>query len=79
MKVKKSEDKKISFTILKKEIKLVMKDIEIFNDRLYYKSRLFILGFDELKLHFLKKYHDSLLQNHSKYKYMYIKLLKNYY
>ncbi len=79
IKAKENDDRKMPRKTLRKSVKLALKDIAIRSDRVYYKSPLFILEFDELKLHLLKKHHDLSMQNHSEYKTMYVKLLKNYY
>ena len=56
---KRTEDRMLSSKLLKKEVKFVMKDLQIRNDRIYYKTRLLISQFNKLKLHLLKKYHDT--------------------
>lgn len=79
IKAKRDHDRKMSSKILKKRMKLILENIEIRENRVYYKSRLFILEFNDLKLHFLRKHHDFSLQSHSEYRNMHSKLLKNYY
>ena len=71
--------RKLSSKLLKKKVKLVIINLQIQNDRIYYKTRLLISQFDELKLHLLRKHHDTSMQKHSEYRIMHIKLLKNYY
>jgi hypothetical protein len=71
--------KSTNLKILKKGVKLALEDIRIRDERVYYKSRLFISESDHLKLHLLRKHHDSSMQNHSEYRHMHAKLLKNYY
>ena len=61
------------------EIKLAIKDLEVQNKQLYFKDCLFVLDNNELKLCIFKDHHNSSIQEHSKHKNIYAKLLKKYF
>ena len=79
MKTKFQNFKKLLEKILKKNFKLTLKNLKIREKRLFYKKRFFVSHCDKLKLHFFKNHHESPIHEHSEYKKMYVKLLKNYF
>jgi hypothetical protein len=72
---KKTKIRKLS----KRETKLSLGNIELRDDRVYHKNRLMISNSKKLRLHLLRKHHDSSLQEHSEYRDMYTKMFENYY
>ena len=76
---KRTKVRKLPHKLLKKGVKLAIEDLQIQNDRIYYKTRLLIPQSDELKLHLLRKHHDTPMQGHPGYRAMHAKLLENYY
>lgn len=78
-KAKRANARKLPRELTKQGIKLALGDIEIQDDRVYYKTRLWIPQSDKLKLHLLKKHHEPPMQGHPGYRNMYSKLMENYY
>ena len=79
MKAKSENLRKLPNKILTNGLKLAMGDLDIRNERLFYKTRLFVPNSDKLKLHLLRSHHDPPIQGHPGYKSMYAKLLENYF
>ena len=79
MKAKFENFRKLFEKILKKNFKLTLKNLKIREKRLFYKKRFFVSHCDKLKLHFFRNHHDPSIHEHSKYREMYVKLLKNYF
>ena len=76
---KKRKDRKLSNVLLKKKIKVSMKDIKVQKKRIYHKKRLWISNSEKFQLHLFKKHHDSSMQKYSGYKAMYANMSENYY
>jgi hypothetical protein len=77
--IKIKNDRKVSLDILRKNMKLFMKNLEIKNDLLYLKNKLMILSSDKLRLRLLRRYHDSSIKEHSEYKSMFHSISSSYF
>lgn len=79
MKAKSENLRKFLEKILKEDFKLALKNLKIRERQLFYRKRFFVSHCDKLKLHFFKNHHDPPIHEHSEYREMYVKLLKNYF
>ena len=79
MKAKSKNLRKLPEKILREGFKLILRDLKIREERLFYKKRLFVPHCDKLKLHLFRNHHDPPIHGHPGYREMYAKLLENYF
>ena len=79
MKVKRFDHRKISIDLIRKELKLKLKDYEIKENFLWMKDRIYVLEKKSFYVNIIKQTHESLLENHVKRDATYDKVNRHYY
>ena len=79
MKAKRSNQRKISIDLVRKELKLELNDCEIKEIFFWVKNRIYVLEKKPLYANFIKQTHESLLESHAKRDAIYDKVNKHYY
>ena len=79
MKVKRFDHRKISIDLVRKELKLKLKNCEIKENLLWVKDRIYVLEKKSLYTNIIKQTHESLLESHAKRGAIYEKVNRHYY
>ena len=79
MKAKRSNQRKISIDLVRKELKLKLKDCEIKENLFWMKNRIYVLEKKSFYANIIKQTHESLLESHAKRDAIYDKINMHYY